>query len=40
VQSASAVVVPASVIAELRTLVGAENVLSHGHELLVYECDA
>ena len=39
-QRASAVVVPASVIAELRTLVGAENVLSHGHELLVYECDA
>ncbi|NDA68002.1 MAG: FAD-binding oxidoreductase, partial [Verrucomicrobia bacterium] len=34
------VVVPDSVIAELRALVGVENVLSHGHELLVYECDA
>lgn len=31
---------PDSVLAELRTLVGPENVLSHGHELLVYECDA
>ena len=40
VQHTTPVVVPDSVIAELRTIVGAENVLSHGHELLVYECDA
>ena len=26
-------------MAELRGLVGVQNVLSHGHELLVYECD-
>ena len=39
-QHTTPVVVPDSVIAELRTIVGAENVLSHGHELLVYECDA
>lgn len=34
------VAVPDSVLAQLRALVGADHVLSHGHELLVYECDA
>ena len=38
--SATATEISAACLAELRRLAGADGVISHADELLVYECDA